>query len=190
MMTISFAILKKKKYISFSFRKLENFDKLQREKSPFVKIEFGNSESNDVTFRNCGSANDSDSDDEVAICDNYAHHGHCPAGHECPQSHDILRIVQQNGSRKRKSNGTPASNETKKHKSGKVMSDGHRAGFDAFMTAYTFAAISCSSSSTQDNVNKIYLATKDFPLILQKSSFAKKSASHMKKMQRLTNKSS
>ena len=55
-----------------------------------------------------------------------------------------------------------------------VRSNGHRAGFDAFMTGYCVAQ--CLSQSSLDAVfslrNHVYLAGKPFPLMIVKSKFA------------------
>ena len=32
--------------------------------------------------------------DGVEVCFNYAHHGHCPKGNQCEQSHDIDHIIK------------------------------------------------------------------------------------------------
>merc|ERR1719300_86332 len=80
-----------------------------------------------------------------------------------------------------------------------VKAGGHRAGYDAFMTGFSLATflvhhtqIPVSPQSwlapdlkTEKIVNKIYLVSKDFPLLLQKSAFAKCSIQHDSKMKRL-----
>ena len=80
-----------------------------------------------------------------------------------------------------------------------VKAGGHRAGYDAFMTGFSLATflvhhtqIPLSPQSwlapdlkTENIVNKIYLVSKDFPLLLQKSAFAKCSVQHDAKMKRL-----
>jgi len=80
-----------------------------------------------------------------------------------------------------------------------VKAGGHRAGYDAFMTGFSLATflvhhtqIPLSPQSwlapdlkTEKIVNKIYLVSKDFPLLLQKSAFAKCSIQHDAKMKRL-----
>jgi hypothetical protein len=87
-------------------------------------------------------------------------------------------------------------------------SAGHRAGFDAFMTGFSFLASLTSKSSAKDDadkvaspllggrlvscsvaevtiVNKIYLVSKTFPLLLKKSNFAKNSVCHAEKIKKL-----
>ena len=79
---------------------------------------------------------------------------------------------------------------------------GHRAGFDSFMTGYAFACAICKLGviptvssegqslhldqlSIDDLKNKVALGGKDIPLLIQKSHFAKTSAQHKQKIQRL-----
>ncbi len=78
-----------------------------------------------------------------------------------------------------------------------LLGGAHRAGFDAFMTGFIFAAHLASkdkdttgdflpdSLGTSEVANRIYLACKDFPLLLRRSAFAKNSQSHHTKYQRL-----
>ena len=78
-----------------------------------------------------------------------------------------------------------------------LLGGAHRAGFDAFMTGFIFAAHLASkdkdttgdflpdSLGTSEVANRIYLACKDFPLFLRRSAFAKNSQSHHTKYQRL-----
>jgi len=76
---------------------------------------------------------------------------------------------------------------------------GHRAGYDAFMTGFAFATFLVHQTQLPVDppdfkpkticadklVNKIYLVGKEFPLLLQKSSFAKNSVQHDAKMRKL-----
>jgi len=78
-------------------------------------------------------------------------------------------------------------------------SGGHRAGYDAFMTAFSFSTflvhqtqLPATPTSFRPEiikadklVNRIYLVCKDFPLLVQKSAFAKCSVQHDAKMRRL-----
>jgi len=84
-------------------------------------------------------------------------------------------------------------------KTSPANSGGHRAGFDAFMTGFAFctflvhqtqmpscpADFSPASVRTQQLVNRVYLVCKDFPMLVQKSAFAKCSCEHDKKLKRL-----
>lgn len=59
--------------------------------------------------------------------------------------------------------------------------NGHRAGFDAFMTGYCFAFYRihiAGNDSMQKLSNKIYLTGKDVPLNVMKSHFAKTSSQY------------
>jgi len=79
---------------------------------------------------------------------------------------------------------------------------GHRAGYDAFMTAFTFACLMAQQQQPQklqqqqqqpsdmflglsDFRNKLFLSRKDFQLTITKSSFGKVSREHQKKMEKL-----
>ena len=74
---------------------------------------------------------------------------------------------------------------------------GHRAGFDAFMTGFTFAvylakfgkartgAEKWSEMGMEEFRNKVSLSGKDIPLHVMKSNFAKTSREHREKMDRL-----
>ena len=77
-------------------------------------------------------------------------------------------------------------------------SDGHRAGFDAFMTGFTLADQLLKRANVsnvanflpeeinaKDLVNKLYLVCKDFPCLIQKSAFAKISRAHFEKYPKL-----
>lgn len=81
-----------------------------------------------------------------------------------------------------------------------VNSGGHRAGYDAFMTGFAFATFLVHQTKLPLNpgpqfmaaairaeqlVNRIYLVAKDFPLLVQRSAFARCSGEHDAKMRRL-----
>ena len=69
----------------------------------------------------------------------------------------------------------------------------HRAGVDAFMTAFSFAVFSAQLDKTKQDVmllarNKLYLSGKDLPLQITKGNFGKCSVNHIKaKSSRLCN---
>ena len=91
--------------------------------------------------------------------------------------------------------------------SSKVHFSGHRAGFDAFMTAYSFAVYFCKQkikfSSTDQEVakektvsnlarmesikNRIVISGKPAPLLVAKSHFAKTSHGHQLRIIKLLN---
>lgn len=55
---------------------------------------------------------------------------------------------------------------------------GHRAGFDAFMTGYAYLAAKTDGSFFAAHVNKVYLGGKDRPLGLVKSAYTNYSVAH------------
>ena len=182
-----------------------------------------------IDIRHVGSDSiDHDEDDPSSVCSSYANHGHCPEGNKCDDSHDIDLIVSHKAAeqdkkwRKRKvenvSNRSsimkkpksnldnsfniiiPVDNKSEEVKTKTVVkAGGHRAGYDAFMTGFSFTTFlvhhvqipsspqdwSPSSIKTEKIVNRIYLVCKDFPLLMQKSSFAKCSVQHDLKMRKL-----
>lgn len=82
---------------------------------------------------------------------------------------------------------------------GKSKTGCHRAGYDAFMTGFCLTTFlvhhtkipltpqswTSAHLNTQKILNRIYLACKDFPLLVQKSAFAKCSGQHHLKLSRL-----
>ena len=216
-------------YLEFVFRKQWriNADKNCHNR-PHVKISFAEYSDNDcdVDVRYIGGDNNDGIDDTTEVCTSYANHGHCEE-EQCNLSHDIDLIVtkktqeQDKKWRKRKfDNSTSEVSEepTKKTKTDncdtkeskvkadcdtdgvtKVKTGGHRAGYDAFMTGFSFVSFlvhhtqlpahpeswAAHHLKTEKIVNKIYLVSKDFPLLLQKSAFAKCSGQHDAKMKRL-----
>merc|ERR1719273_105740 len=149
------------------------------------------------------------------ICKAYANHGNCQ-DKTCKNSHNVDYILacEDNKQPKRKkkkrdhevnerdSIETDASKLSKGEKISDCSKDisqittvaGHRAGMDAFMTGYSYAAFTwhktkVSSESTDISTdmkdiniaNHIYLVGKEIPLIVKKSNFAKNSTSHIEK---------
>jgi len=214
-------------FLEFVFRKEQRINREKFTKNrPHVKIRFETVTSKDVDWRYCGS--EKELSEGVEVCFNYAHHGHCPKGNQCEQSHDIDHIIKHRntekekkrayGKRKRPNEGTSEngteedSNEQEQNgeynsnskddsetEDVPVNSGGHRAGFDAFMTGFAFTtflvhqtqiplhptSFEPSSLRTEAIVNRIYLVCKDFPMLLNKSAFAKSSLEHFNKMRRL-----
>ena len=175
---------------------------------------------------------------DIKVCTSFSNHGHCIAGKQCPQSHDIDQVVLgkeaniTKNERKRKrqdieesiesmdTNGTDHETTTSKGQAvtstnGETASDtqppasmncgGHRAGFDAFMTGFSFAtfivhstllAQDCQQSEATSRllgspmrpefsdlniVNRIYLVCKDIPFMIRKSAFSRNSIGHSEK---------
>lgn len=182
-----------------------------------------------IEYRFCGFDDNQPLKTGVAVCDSYANHGHCPQRTECQLSHDIDDVIRRKdderarkNARKRsasaawndtcsgnesaksgESEGTNGTSETKSTESNPtrppLVTGGHRAGFDAFMTGFTFATIlvhhtkmpvrpesfSPADIGADKIVNKIYLVSKDYPLLLHKSKFAKYSGGHVEKFKKI-----
>ena len=155
-------------------------------------------------------------DESQPVCQDFANHGNCK-NNECQNSHDVDYILavqedkqQSKKKKKRKNCDKGASNFTEdnamqdnvtngENNSIKVQSDtntvaGHRAGMDAFMTGYSYAAFIWHKAKNVENdiviaeelqdtniVNNMYLVCKEFPLLIKKSAFAKNSVSHVEK---------
>lgn len=135
----------------------------------------------------------------------------------CKKSHDVCRAVlledQKKQSKKRKRKNDSRNESTTVGKNPDVFVQpvstslrserfkGHRAGHDAFMTAFCFASFIAQKMSTRSDVvntddfcwkdlvadvrNRVCLSGKDFPLLIQKSTFSKCSKSHLEKYSRL-----
>merc|ERR1712192_126411 len=86
-----------------------------------------------------------------------------------------------------------------KAKAGVTLSaGGHRAGFDAFMTGFSLATFLVHQTKLPRNptdfrpesinsgslVNRVYLVSKDFPMLVQPSAFSKRSLQHDIKMKK------
>jgi len=213
-------------FLEFVFRKEQKTNAEKCDKGrPHVKLAFNQEDIEDVEWRLCGLGSDSEAGAEHAleVCFSYAHHGHCPDGNSCKKSHNLDMIIklkseeQDKKRRKRKHEDTAenyvnereeklakdvANTENKvevDNKSTSSNSGGHRAGYDAFMTAFSFSTFLVHQTQLPAEpasfwpgdlkadrlVNKIYLVCKDFPLLVQKSAFAKCSVQHDAKMKRL-----
>jgi len=139
-------------------------------------------------------------------------HGFCSNEPDCLKSHDVFRAVvleERKKSKKRKQKDSsqnvmdsdfifqsPASSAREEH------FKGHRAGHDAFMTGFCFASFlaqkvmtgskelrssphQCWAEAVSEVRNRVCLSGKDFPLLIQKSGFAKCSKSHLEKYSRI-----
>ena len=196
-------------YLEFVFSRefKVNVEKFSQEK-PHVRMTFPVDQDNeDIELRHVGVG---ESHEEGEICQPYANHGHCKSGQECDLSHNMDLIVRQKTEeqdrrwRKRKIQAESEVRENGKQiklngANDKSDSGCHRAGYDAFMTGFSLATFLVHHTkiplrptswlpqdiNTQKIVNRIYLACKDFPLLVQKSSFAKCSGQHHSKMIRL-----
>lgn len=184
-------------YLEFVFFKAKLDNHKGKNKSNGLKVEFIR---NKNSFpRLCGSFDDFDYEnidaDSATICESYSLHGHCPLNKSCDKSHDIRTIValeSYEGKRKKKRKIQRREEEDENNSSLKETpvngfsgSDGHRAGFDAFMTAYSFAYFLTSEGQDSEAKNKVYLSRKDTPLNIVKSAFAKNSKSHAVKLNKI-----
>lgn len=130
------------------------------------------------------------SEGEIELCKAFKSHGACRKGAACPHSHsidDIIDAEEAKAGRKRKrgvdSDGPPVNAEMRDNKRLAVSgarSQGHRAGFDAYMTAFCYAAFNAQLGSTAVNglTQRIHLSNCQHPLLLQKSQFAHTSGPH------------
>lgn len=130
----------------------------------------------------------------------------------CKKSHDVYRAVlleDQKKSKKRKrkdeNNDARSQGDILVQAIGSPRQErfkGHRAGHDAFMTAFCFASfiaqkhsarpdglntLPCWKDLVADVKNRVCLSGKDFPLLIQKSTFSKCSKFHLEKFNRLNN---
>jgi len=189
-------------FLEFMFKHLQvkNFDR-NTFQQPHLKLSFEDSATvckAAVEYRDCRLKFDAVADD-VKPCDSYSSHGHCPDGPGCSNSHDINVIFAlKEKKRKRKRVPTDIDSEEPVQKSQKVVtSGGHRAGFDAFMTGYSFLShlvhstkkadlatmLSPGSNAAMSELkNKVHLSYKTKPLVVFKSSFAKVSQAHATKL--------
>ena len=206
-------------YLEFVFRKEQrcNAEKMAAGR-PHVRLCW--EEVGEVTWRGCG-LEEPGGEEGREVCFSYAHHGHCPDGKSCSKSHHIDSILKaknlekEKKRRKRKHGkdveeaGEVAVTEARVEPAAPLSdpgetadssnSGGHRAGYDAFMTAFSFSTFlvhqtklpaspqdfRAESILSQALVNKVYLVSKDFPLLVQKSSFSKCSVQHDLKMKKL-----
>ncbi len=159
-----------------------------------------------VEFRNCALPSE-DAAVDAAVCETFRHHGHCPDKKACGLSHNVDHVIAKNEARKRKSrangeNGAGDSKKAKRSSAGTNASSGsgaHRAGFDAFMTGFAFATFlvhhtklpqkpvdfKADTIGTSTFVNRLSLSCKDFPLVIQKSAYAKMSVGHCSKFEKI-----
>jgi target of EGR1 protein 1 len=164
-----------------------------------------------VAYRGCGPPPTPAADgiNPATLCESFMHHGHCPKGASCSQSHDVDRVVDYKEGRVRKrkkmsensavgakkassspedNNGVEDTHSTSSESNpNDALSGGHRAGFDAFMTGYVLAhhRLKRRNEPSDAAMNKLYLVGKDFPLLLRKSAFAKNSAGHFAKLEKV-----
>ena len=95
--------------------------------------------------------------------------------------------------------GSELTEEASAAKGNVLSAGGHRAGFDAFMTGFSLATFLVHQTKLPRNpsdfmpesinsgslVNRVYLVSKDFPMLVQPSAFSKRSLQHDIKMKKL-----
>ena len=209
-------------FLEFVFKKLRKMNGIRMSKEATnIKIEFPQyPESCDfVDYVDCNGSENQVVDDNKDICQAFANHGNCK-NIECVNSHDVdyILAVQEDSkhSRKKKKREKNCDDlvrnncddlpqemvvdvkntqeDTKKTNASSNTTTGHRAGMDAFMTGYSYAAfmwhkakIENDTITIQDEmqdkniVNRMYLVSKDFPLMIKKSNFSNNSVSHFEK---------
>ena len=214
-------------FLEFVFKKLHKVNKSRHSKSlTHIEIEFNQYPNalEFVKYISCGPHINS-SESAKDICKTYANHGNCQ-DKTCQNSHDVDYILacednKQPKSKKKKRNETSEmysiekdasklslvkensdsskeNSDSSKEKSQVTTVVGHRAGMDAFMTGYSYAAFTwhktkVSSEGTDISTdmkdiniaNHVYLVGKEFPLIVKKSNFAKNSTSHVEKYENI-----
>lgn len=191
--------------------------------APYVQLVFPSYDKSNshVEYRSCdytGLFQKWPQDLEIKCCSSFANHGHCTSGKSCPLSHDIDLVVLSKdanpiiNSRKRKlgvarkDGVVEATNQIFNESGGKTSEmncGGHRAGYDAFMTGFSFATFLVHSVQTSQTgsdtasslllantapefsdpniVNRIYLVCKDIPFMIRKSAFSHNSVGHSEK---------
>lgn len=134
----------------------------------------------------------------VELCKSFKAHGACRRGAACPHSHSIDDILdaEESKGRKRKRVGvdsdtasTAVSDTPRSSKRQAVQaarSQGHRAGFDAYMTGFCYAAFRAhlGGPTVEGLTQRIHLSNAKNPLLLQRSQFAQTSADHKDNMAR------
>ena len=209
-------------FLEFVFKKLRKMNGIRMSKEATnIKIEFPQyPEGCDfVEYVDCNGSENQVVDENKDICQAFANHGNCK-NIDCVNSHDVdyILAVQENSKyskkkKKREKNcddlvrkncdDLPQEMEVdvkntqvhaKKTNASSNTTTGHRAGMDAFMTGYSYAAfmwhkakVESDAITIQDEmqdkniVNKMYLVSKDFPLMVTKSNFSNNSVSHFEK---------
>lgn len=115
-------------------------------------------------------------------------------GEKCPSPEETDKPEQ--------ATDNPQCNAPEQVVNGNVRSsNGHRAGFDAFMTGYIFASavsekgvwtskdkpFTAANIGLVDQVNKMYLMGKNIPFLIRTGTYANKSAKHCNKIVRVRN---
>ena len=211
-------------FLEFVFKKLHKVNKSRYSKQlTHINIEFVQYPTT-MTFVNYIKCRPQmfSSESNKAVCKAYANHGNCQIT-DCNDSHDVDYILacqedNQSSKKRRKKNGpniTSKANgsvnvesntskleeklDSKKETNISTVA-GHRAGMDAFMTGYSYAAFIWHKSKVLDGgielpsdmkdsniTNHIYLVGKEFPLTVKRSNFAKNSTSHAEKYENVLN---
>ncbi|KAG1702066.1 Target of EGR1 protein 1 [Nymphon striatum] len=160
-----------------------------------------------IENRFCGPTEDGSNLNK--ICLNFAKFGYC-VKENCQNSHDVDRILKEDDKKKHRNKKMKTehvseeiinSNQSKDVVENNVnVLCGHRAGFDAFMTGFTFATYAAKFgiypqensedfneilSNTEKFSNELFLTRKDFPLHVSKSNYAKSSFECTKKLSRI-----
>ena len=209
-------------FLEFIFKKLlkENGNRYLKSLTR-IEIEFSKypSSYDFVEYIKCTSTNHPT--DDKKVCPAFANHGNCQ-NIECPNSHDvdyILAVQEENQTKKKKKKREKNGDEvisktiddhaikdavikelccttTSPNKSNAAA--GHRAGMDAFMTGYSYAASTWHKTKLVNEesvipteikdeviVNNMYLVCKEFPLLIKKSNFARNSIGHAQKYEKI-----
>ena len=208
-------------FLEFVFKKLYKINRNRCSKLlPNVEITFPHYPHNYkcVEYIRCAPNNDYVGENKV-VCQAFANHGNCQSK-DCSKSHDVDYILaaEDKKSNKKKRREKETNEDSIKSREDEPREDllvgqldtsikstseknrvtGHRAGMDAFMTGYSFAAFTWHKTKiVDDNVmvpsevhtetlaNNMYLVAKEFPLLIRKNNFAKNSSSHAEKYEKI-----
>ncbi|CAG0888754.1 unnamed protein product [Cyprideis torosa] len=163
-----------------------------------------------VDYHSCGLKTDFSSSingKSTPACPAYAAVGNCRRVLDgCPLSHDIDVVfrdeelaAQKKRKRKRDVEAAPSvqviesASETPPSVDGThedhpavERTRGHRASFDAFMTAFALLGNSSSVADlSKEGANKVYLSGKTFPLLIQQSAYSAVSSGHREAIARI-----
>jgi hypothetical protein len=172
----------------------------------YIVVEFAKSPVVSYLIDEDDSLNDDDNVQlEHKLCETYVKYGYCNQIDVCDQVHDTkLTVKIENYKNQRKKNDQVKSDlkPIKQRMPSGIVSCGHQAGTDAFMTGYIFISflknfnktVVTNLSADVAELKKIsnnswsfniYLTGKDYPLIINKSSFVHSSLNHSEKFSRI-----
>eukprot|EP01147_Barroeca_monosierra_P001605 gene1605-4742_t len=131
--------------------------------------QYGNDQNEDVDIDESTDYDEQDEEENIKQQENNLHH---------VSEHEASITSTSADSKEQTAGNIKAGTSSVPHQ---ASSQGHRAGYDAFMTGYVFACYNHLISKTQieDATNKLYLSGKPRPLLVHKSAYAKFSPTHL-----------